>query len=176
MTLIRSATALDLAQLAAVEDAADAVFEERFGPTGWPASDTGEDRAAEPGLILVAGDPVLGFAHVLDLGGHWHLDQIAVLPEHGRAGIGSALLDAVHAEVAARGAPRSPSRRMPTCPGTPRSTPATGMPRWGGHCPSTSVTCWRPRSEWAWRGTEPASRCGLCWTLAAGRGGRDVHD
>ena len=103
MSLIRSATALDLAQLAEVEDAADGIFEERFGPTGWPASDTGEDRAAEPGFILVAGDPVLGFAHALDLDGHWHLDQLAVLPEHGRRGIGSALLEAVHAEVMARG-------------------------------------------------------------------------
>lgn len=104
MTLVRSASVGDLPQLAAVEDAADTLFTQRFGPTGWPASNTGEERAAEPGFILVAGDPVVGFVHVLDLDGTWHLDQIAVLPTSGRRGIGSALLDAAHAEATARGA------------------------------------------------------------------------
>ena len=46
---------------------------------------------------------MVGFVHVLDLAGSWHLEQIAVLPAHGRRGIGSTLLDAAHAEVAARG-------------------------------------------------------------------------
>ncbi len=103
VNLVRPASARDLPQLAAVEDAADGLFSDLFGPTGWPASDTGADRAAEPGFILVAGDPVVGFAHVLDVEGRWHLEQIAVLPEHGRRGVGSALMDAVHVEVAARG-------------------------------------------------------------------------
>ena len=103
MTLVRTASARDLPLLAAIEDAADARFEELFGPTGWPASDSGEARAAEPGFILVAGDPVVGFAHALDLSGHWHLDQVAVMPADGRRGIGAALLEAVHGEVVARG-------------------------------------------------------------------------
>lgn len=103
MAFIRLAAPRDLPQLQAVEDAADALFEERFGPTGWAGSATGEARAVEPGFIVVAGDPVLGFAHVLDLAGHWHLDQIGVLPSHGRRGIGSALLDAVHVEIGVRG-------------------------------------------------------------------------
>jgi ribosomal protein S18 acetylase RimI-like enzyme len=41
---------------------------------------------------------------VLDLDGHWHLEQIAVDPAHGRRGIGAALLEATHGELVARGA------------------------------------------------------------------------
>ena len=50
-------------------------------------------------------DTVIGFTHVLDLEGHWHLEQIAVDPAHGRRGIGSALLEATHRELVRRGAP-----------------------------------------------------------------------
>ena len=40
---------------------------------------------------------------MLDLDGHWHLEQVAVDPAHGRRGTGGALLAAVHREVAERG-------------------------------------------------------------------------
>ncbi|HYN29240.1 MAG TPA: GNAT family N-acetyltransferase [Dermatophilaceae bacterium] len=103
MAHVRLAEDRDLPQLAAVEDAADARFAAVFDTTGWLAADSGEERAAEPGLLVVAGDPVVGFAHVLDLDGHWHLEQIAVHPDAGRHGVGSALLAEVHAEVARRG-------------------------------------------------------------------------
>ena len=46
---------------------------------------------------------VVGFTHVLDLDGPWHLEQIAVDPAHGRRGIGAALLEATHDALAALG-------------------------------------------------------------------------
>ena len=42
----------------------------------------------------MAGDPVVGFAHVLHLDGEAHLEQIAVHPNSMGQGIGSALLEA----------------------------------------------------------------------------------
>ncbi len=105
MTSIRPATAEDLPLLAAIEDAGDRLFAERFGGVDWPQASTGEARAAEPGFLLVATTrgSVVGFVHVLDLGGHWHLEQIAVDPDRLRSGHGSRLLEGVHAEVRARG-------------------------------------------------------------------------
>jgi ribosomal protein S18 acetylase RimI-like enzyme len=124
MSTVRPATPQDLPFLASVEDAADGLFAERFGEVDWPPADSGEDRAAEPGFLLVAVEPdddppgserVVGFAHVLDLEGRWHLEQIAVLPERSRRGHGAALLAAVTDEVAERGgevtsSPPSPMR------------------------------------------------------------------
>ena len=37
----------------------------------------------------------VGFALVLEIGGFAHLEELDVLPPHGRKGLGSALLDAV---------------------------------------------------------------------------------
>jgi GNAT superfamily N-acetyltransferase len=107
MTTIRLAHEADLPLLAVIEDAADALFVERFGDLTWPAASSGEERAAAPGLLLVAAEDdgtVVGFSHVLDLDGQWHLEQIAVDPAHGRRGIGAALLEATHDELARRGA------------------------------------------------------------------------
>jgi GNAT superfamily N-acetyltransferase len=106
MTTTRLARAEDLPLLAGIEDAGDTLFAERFGGVDWPAASSGEERAAEPGILLVAvadDGTVVGFTHVLDLDGHWHLEQIAVDPVHGRHGIGAALLEATHDELAARG-------------------------------------------------------------------------
>ena len=106
MVTVRPAGPADLAALARIEDAGDALFAQRFGSLDWPPAASGEDRAAEPGFLLVAvdeGHGVVGFAHVLDLEGHWHLEQIAVDPPRGRLGTGAALLAAAHAEVARRG-------------------------------------------------------------------------
>lgn len=106
MVSVRPAEPADLPALARIEDAGDALFAQQFGPVDWPPAASGEDRAAEPGFLLVAVEDdhgVVGFAHVLDLDGHWHLEQIAVDPPHGRRGAGGALLAAVHAEVARRG-------------------------------------------------------------------------
>jgi GNAT superfamily N-acetyltransferase len=106
MTSIRLAREADLPLIGPIEDAADRLFAERFGGVDWPGSSSGEERAAEPGFLLVAehDGTVVGFTHVLDLDGHWYLEQIAVEPAHGRRGVGAALLEATHDELCRRGA------------------------------------------------------------------------
>lgn len=106
MTTIRLAQDADLPLLAAIEDAGDRLFAQRFGALDWPPAASGEERAAEPGILLVAvdgDDTVVGFSHVLDLDGHWYLEQIGVDPAHGRQGIGGDLLEATHTELVWRG-------------------------------------------------------------------------
>ena len=46
-------------------------------------------------VSAAASGEVVGFALVVDLEGYAHLDELDVLPSHGRRGVGSALLDAV---------------------------------------------------------------------------------
>ncbi|MCD6639960.1 MAG: GNAT family N-acetyltransferase, partial [Nocardioides sp.] len=96
--VVRPARERDLAGLAAIEDSGVAVFEEALGDLSGSAlvapSPSGHERAAD-GFVLVAGDPPVGFAHVVFREGHAHLEQLSVLPEHGRSGIGTALLEAV---------------------------------------------------------------------------------
>jgi GNAT superfamily N-acetyltransferase len=117
---IRLARPSDLRHLAAVEDSGVALFVEHLGPDLAPAlvapAASGLDRDLEPGFILVAvegdraeggraeegraaGERVVGFAHVTDLDGHAHLEQLSVLPDHGRRGIGSALVAAALEEA-----------------------------------------------------------------------------
>ncbi|WP_404382318.1 GNAT family N-acetyltransferase [Knoellia locipacati] len=106
MTHVRLATVADLPGLAAVESSGDRLFDTVFADVDWPPPPSGEERSAEPCFLLVVGEPVVGFAHVLDLAGHWHLEQLVVDPAHGRRGLGAALLDAVCREVASRGGRR----------------------------------------------------------------------
>jgi len=102
---IRLARPSDLRHLAAVEDSGVAMFVEHLGPDLAPAlvapAPSGLDRDLQPGFILVAveGSRVTGFAHVTDLDGHGHLEQLSVLPERGRRGIGSALVRAALEEA-----------------------------------------------------------------------------
>jgi GNAT superfamily N-acetyltransferase len=67
----------------------------------------GRQRAAEPGFLLVADTdeqgPPVGFVHVLVIDGHAHLEQLSVLPEHQRKGVGAALTRAAMAEARAQG-------------------------------------------------------------------------
>ena len=55
--------------------------------------------ALRDGLLWVAeaAGTIVGFALLRFVGGLPHLDEIDVLPEHGRQGIGSRLLEAVSA-------------------------------------------------------------------------------
>ncbi len=66
------------------------------------------EAAREAGLLWVATDdrdaPV-GFALVLEIDGSAHLDELDVLPTHGRHGVGSALLEAVCSGARASGYP-----------------------------------------------------------------------
>jgi GNAT superfamily N-acetyltransferase len=64
------------------------------------------EDAHRAGLLWVAraagGEPV-GFALVEDFGPHLHLEELDVLPEHGRRGLGTRLVRAVLSCAAARG-------------------------------------------------------------------------
>ncbi|HET8767096.1 MAG TPA: GNAT family N-acetyltransferase [Pedococcus sp.] len=127
---LRPATSADLSQLAAVESAADRVFDPVVDTSLWGEPPSGEARTAEPGFLLVAGDavvagdPVVGFAHVLLLdgdddgpgGARAHLEQLAVHPDHGRRGIGSALVEEVCAQVRDRGFDRVTLRTFADIP------------------------------------------------------------
>lgn len=56
------------------------------------------ERANQDGRLWVAADAAdapVGFALVIELGLFAHLDELSVLSEHGRKGLGSALLEAV---------------------------------------------------------------------------------
>ena len=95
---IRLALPTDLASLQGIEEASDQVFASVMDVSSWGSAPTGQDRVAEPGYLLVAAedDEVVGFAHAVDVdgpGGTAHLEQIAVLPDRSRRGIGSALLE-----------------------------------------------------------------------------------
>ncbi|WP_431806318.1 GNAT family N-acetyltransferase [Microbacterium paraoxydans] len=113
---IREATARDLASLTAIELAADRLFIERFAAHDWPPPATESERNAHAGFILVAEvshmppansgagarSQTAGFAHVLDLDGDGHLEQLSVHPDLGRRGIGRRLLEAAVTESAQR--------------------------------------------------------------------------
>lgn len=110
VTAVRVANERDLAQLTDVETAADAVFADLGRAVGiphteFPPATPGPERSAHPGVVLVAGDPVVGFAHVAILDGAYHLEQLSVLPEwHGR-GVGATLLRAALGWALDAGAP-----------------------------------------------------------------------
>jgi GNAT superfamily N-acetyltransferase len=101
--VVREARAADLPLLAGIEGDADELFLERFGHPEWEPPTRGQDRVAEPGFVLVAGAPAVGFAHVLEVEGDAHLELLAVRRDHGRQGIGTALVAAAKAEARARG-------------------------------------------------------------------------
>jgi len=98
---VRFAAPQDFAVLEEIERAADGLFIERFQPTDWPPP---ESRATDPGFVLVAGDHrLIGFAHVLEIDGLAHLEQVSVLPDHGGRGVGRLLVETAMAEAHARG-------------------------------------------------------------------------
>ena len=107
LTSVRYATVEDLPLLAEVERAADRAFRTVMDPASWPGPTSGQDRAAVPGVLLAAGHPVVGFAHVIDLAAlgssGWHLEQVAVHPSAARRGVGTMLLRAAMGVVLDRG-------------------------------------------------------------------------
>jgi ribosomal protein S18 acetylase RimI-like enzyme len=102
VTEIRPARREDLDEITAIEGEADQAFVPLFGPLDWRPT-PGVDRIAAPGFLLVADEPVAGFAHVLELEQIVHLEQLAVRPSMFRRGIGTALVRAAMAEAARRG-------------------------------------------------------------------------
>jgi GNAT superfamily N-acetyltransferase len=80
----------ELALLPALEAAADTLFAP-FDRGTFPGPATPEDFAAAL-VVLVAGDPPVGLCRIDPLDDGAHLEQLSVHPDHGRRGIGRALL------------------------------------------------------------------------------------
>jgi ribosomal protein S18 acetylase RimI-like enzyme len=103
MATVRPARREDLDLLSEIEGEADQQFVALFGDLDWDPPTPGVERSAAPGFLLVAGDPPVGFAHVLEIEGIAHLEQLAVLPAEQRRGTGTALVRAAQREAARRG-------------------------------------------------------------------------
>lgn len=92
----------DVDALVEVSLAADTLFAE--AGLDLPPDDPREMLChAERVLVAVADGRVCGLAATVTLDGATHLEQLAVHPDHGRRGIGSALLEAVCTEAADHG-------------------------------------------------------------------------
>ena len=126
MGSLRHARAKDLKHIGPIEDAGGPMFRAHFGPGMSPVlegkADDGWQRIEKDGFLLVAADeddePV-GFVHVLVIDANAHLEQISVLPDHMRQGIGAQLVRAAMAEARAMG-----FRRLSLC--TYRDVPWNG--------------------------------------------------
>lgn len=93
---VRPATDEELSQLAALEEASGALF--TAASLALPPDNLTLDELKAAEIVLVApgpGDAPVGFAMVDLLDGGAHLTQLSVHPDHGRRGIGRALLAAV---------------------------------------------------------------------------------
>ncbi|KAB8187493.1 GNAT family N-acetyltransferase [Nonomuraea phyllanthi] len=101
--MVRWAEKGELAGLAAVERAADGLFEQ-LGIV-FPPGTTMIEEADDPGLVLVEGTPPAGFALIGWVDGNLHLEQLAVHPRSMRQGIGGRLVAAVIDHARAAGAP-----------------------------------------------------------------------
>lgn len=123
---IRLGTLEDLPVLEAIEWEGDRLLIERFHAQDWPAPSSAADRTALSGFLLVAEVPTssdgrsphlpVGFAHVLTCASDAHLEQLSVVPDFGRRGIGRALLTRSVAESAQRGFTRMTLRTFRTVP------------------------------------------------------------
>ena len=88
----RPARTEELVLLPDLEAASDTLFLSlEIGPLPPPGTVEDLTRALS---ILVVGDPPLGFARIDQLGAGAHLEQLAVHPDHGRQGLGRALVRA----------------------------------------------------------------------------------
>ena len=70
-----------------------------------PPGEPGHTDRDLPGFVLVAteGDQLIGFAHVLDFDGRFHLEQLSVHPRWQRQGLGQRLLVAAERAIVERG-------------------------------------------------------------------------
>lgn len=103
---IRPAEARDLAGIESVENDADRLLIDRLHPTSWAPAPSGDSRASQPGFLLVVdlGDGrIAGFAHVVEVDGGCHLEQLSVAPEHARQGWGRQLVETAKQQARERG-------------------------------------------------------------------------
>ncbi len=90
--VVRPADPIEYEQLIEVEIAADRLFPlAGYGETPPPAD---LEDLEEATLLLVAGDPPVGYARVEVVDGQAHLEGLSVRPRFMRQGIGSALVNA----------------------------------------------------------------------------------
>jgi GNAT superfamily N-acetyltransferase len=112
---IRRAVPEDVSFLPGIEQMAGTLFDTQLAATGLTDDvvahvNSVEDfeKAREAGRLWVAvaaDGRVVGFALVLEIAGYAHLEELDVLPAHGRRGVGSSLLSAVCTWAAAAGYP-----------------------------------------------------------------------
>ena len=117
---IREATADDLDFLEAIENEADALFATVFSIAGWRPAPSYTEPSQQSGFILVAsenpGSDPIGFAHVLEVLGSNHLEQLSVRPSAAHRGQGRALVEAVKSESRLRGCKRVTLRTFADVP------------------------------------------------------------
>lgn len=104
---VRMAVAADLELLPAIEVAAGSLFRDLGMHEIADDAPPTVDELAQAAAVLVAttgpDELVVGYARIEVVDGHAHLEQLSVHPDHGRRGIGTALLDAVTTWAAERG-------------------------------------------------------------------------
>lgn len=117
---IRRAAPDEYLAVESIENAADQLLIDRLSPGHWEPAPSGSSRAAEHGYVLVAEETetadIVGFVHVLERDGIAHLEQLSVLPQHGRRGYGRRLLDAAMDEARGRGYERMTLRTYADVP------------------------------------------------------------
>jgi GNAT superfamily N-acetyltransferase len=91
---VRAAAPADLAGLPAIELSGEPMFAE-IGIVFPPGPMTVEEAIAGQAEILVTGEPPVGFAAVIELDGHPHLEQMSVRADLTGSGIGGRLLGEV---------------------------------------------------------------------------------
>ena len=117
---MRQATADDLEFLEAIENEADALFATVFSIVDWRPAPSYTTPSLQSGFILVAsenpGSDPIGFAHVLEVPGSSHLEQLSVMPSAAHRGHGRALVEAVKSESRLRGCKRVTLRTFTDVP------------------------------------------------------------
>ena len=89
--MVRSADPSEFAHLRWIEFESDRLLEE-FG-MGPFVDDEVENHLPVAAAVFAVGEPAVGFVCLSIVDGAAHVDQVSVLPEHGRRGIGRALLE-----------------------------------------------------------------------------------
>lgn len=117
---IRHVAPSDHLAIESIENAADQLLIDRLNPERWEPAPSGSSRAEEPGFVLVAEETeeptIVGFVHVLEIHGIAHLEQLSVLPRHGRRGYGRRLVAAAMDEARRRGYERMTLRTYADVP------------------------------------------------------------
>jgi GNAT superfamily N-acetyltransferase len=105
--VVRPAQAKDILRLEQIENIADSLLIDFLEAAKWGRAPSGESRVSMSGFVLVAAESsdgeAVGFVQVLKLEGAAHLEQLSVVPDHGRRGIGRALVGAAMSKARSHG-------------------------------------------------------------------------